>query len=83
MCTLGVIYLAGMDALDRREERMAREEDERAERVIAANKGRLQNAVGGGKKKKKLTPSQQVSNLPNRRERRRMEREGVDQVDEE
>ena len=31
---------------------------------------------GAKSKKKKLSPSQQVSNLPNRRERRRMERDG-------
>jgi hypothetical protein len=59
----------------------AREEDERAERVIAANKGRIQGSAGpsGSKsKKKKLSPSQQVSDLgPNRRERRKMARDGT------
>lgn len=73
-------------ALDRQEEKKAREEDERAERVAAANKGRIQGSAGpsGAKsKKKKLSPSQQVSTLPNRRERRRMEREGDEEGEEE
>ena len=35
----GVLY---RQALDRQEEKKAREEEERAERVIAANKGRIQ-----------------------------------------
>jgi len=77
--TLGVLYLSAREALDKAEEQNAREEDERAERVIKANKGRVPGmGPSGGKKqkKKKSTPLAQAGDLgPNRRERRRMERE--------
>lgn len=77
--TLGVLYLSAREALDKQEEIRAREEDERAERVVAANKGRVPGMKK--EKKKKLSPSQRAGELgPNRRERRRMEREGI-QVD--
>ena len=39
--TLGVLYLSAREALDKQEEQKAREEEERAERVLAANKGRV------------------------------------------
>uniref|UniRef100_A0A7S0XHN0 Uncharacterized protein n=1 Tax=Mantoniella antarctica TaxID=81844 RepID=A0A7S0XHN0_9CHLO len=81
VCTVGILYLAAREALDKNEENNLREEDARAERVMAANKGRIQGSAGpsGSKgKKKKLSPSQQVSNDgPNRRERRKMERSGT------
>ena len=74
--TLGVLYLSAREALDKQEEIRAREEDERAERVVAANKGRVPGIPK--QKKKKLSPSQRAGELgPNRRERRRMEREGI------
>ena len=79
--TLGVLYLSAREALDRQEERKAREEDERAERVLAANKGRVpgMGPAGGKRKKKKSAPLTQVGDLgPNRRERRRMARDGAD-----
>ena len=82
--TLGVLYLSAREALDRQEERKAREEAERAERVLAANKGRVpgMGPAGGKRKKKKSTPLAQVGELgPNRRERRRMAREGDDAGD--
>ena len=78
--TLGVLYLSAREALDKQEEIKAREEDERAERVLAANNGRGPGAYDQGKKKKKkkLTPSQMAAEVgPNRRERRKLEREGV------
>jgi hypothetical protein len=78
--TLGVLYLSAREALDKQEEIKAREEDERAERVLAANNGRVPGAYDQGKKKKKkkLTPSQMAAEVgPNRRERRKLEREGV------
>jgi len=77
--TLGVLYLSAREALDKQEEQKAREEDERAERVLAANKGRVpgMGPAGGKRKKKKSTPLAQVGDLgPNRRERRRMARDG-------
>ena len=79
-----MLYLSAREALDRQEERKAREEDERAERVLAANKGRVpgMGPAGGKRKKKKSTPLAQVGDLgPNRRERRRMARDGVDDDD--
>ena len=83
--TLGVLYLSVREALDKQEEQKAREEEERAERVLAANKGRVPGmgpAGGKRKKKKKSTPLAQVGELgPNRRERRRMAREGDDAGD--
>ena len=73
--TGGVAYLSFRDFLDRREETAAREEELRAERVASANEFRLKQE-SKKKRKKRLTPSQQAGALPNRRERRRMEREG-------
>ena len=79
--TLGVLYLSAREALDKQEEQKAREEEERAERVLAANKGRVpgMGPAGGKRKKKKSAPLTQVGDLgPNRRERRRMARDGAD-----
>ena len=70
--TVGILYLSAREALDRKEERDAREEEERQARVIEANKNN-KNFVPKTKKQK-VTPSMQASGL-NRRERRKKERE--------
>ena len=70
--TVGILYLSAREALDRKEERDAREEEERQARVIEANKNNKNFPPKA--KKQKVTPSMQVSGL-NRRERRKKERE--------
>ncbi len=83
VCTGGMGYIAFREALDRAEETKAREEEERQERVIAANKGKF-TAAAGKPKVTKLTPSQiaaaeagEGGESLNRRERRRREREST------
>jgi len=83
VCTGGMGYIAFREALDRAEETKAREEEERQERVIAANKGKF-TAAAGKPKVAKLTPSQiaaaeagEGGESLNRRERRRREREST------
>lgn len=73
--TVGILYLSAREALDRKEERDAREEEERQARVIEANKNNKNFAPKV--KKQKVTPSMQASGL-NRRERRKKEREQED-----
>lgn len=73
--TVGILYLSAREALDRKEERDAREEEERQARVIEANKNNKNFAPKV--KKQKVTPSMQASGL-NRRERRKKEREEED-----
>ena len=70
--TVGILYLSAREALDRKEESDAVEEEERQARVIEANKNN-KNFVPKTKKQK-VTPSMQASGL-NRRERRKKERE--------
>ena len=79
--TGGMGYVALREALDRNEERVAREEEERKVRVAEANRGRIPTV-----KTPKMTPSQRAmvetggesSGAANRRERRRRERAGGD-----
>ena len=73
--TVGILYLSAREALDRKEESDAVEEEERQARVIEANKNN-KNFVPKTKKQK-VTPSMQASGL-NRRERRKKEREADD-----
>ena len=70
--TVGILYLSAREALDRKEESDAVEEEERQARVIEANKNNKNFAPKA--KKQKVTPSMQASGL-NRRERRKKERE--------
>lgn len=78
---MGWGYVALREALDRNEERVAREEEERKVRVAEANRGRIPTV-----KTPKMTPSQRAmmetggesAGGANRRERRRREREGGD-----
>ena len=72
--TVGILYLSAREALDRKEESDAVEEERQA-RVIEANKNN-KNFVPKTKKQK-VTPSMQASGL-NRRERRKKEREADD-----
>jgi len=73
-------YIALREALDRNEEKLAREEEERKIRVVEANRGRFGDKASS---KSRLTPSQRAAKeigdegLPseNRRERRKRERE--------
>lgn len=77
--TGGMGYVALREALDRNEERAAREDEERKVRVAEANRGRIPTV-----KTPKMTPSQRAMvetggesmGTANRRERRRREREG-------
>jgi len=78
--TGGMGYIALREALDRNEEKLAREEEERKIRVVEANRGRFGDKASS---KSRLTPSQRAakeigdegSPSENRRERRKRERE--------
>lgn len=80
--TGGMGYIALREALDRNEEKLAREEEERKIRVVEANRGRFGDKPN--KSATRLTPSQRAAKeigdegsvaSENRRERRKRERE--------